>query len=348
MKWKVPPMADDIDEEAARWSEVLREAGDDPSVREAFESWRLRSPAHAAAFRRARHARALAGAVADAPEIMALRRATMARASRARPRRTVWAYGLSIAASLFVAVLLGSLVVWPGASQRIYQEVQDAVAGDVHETGVGQRSMVTLEDGSVITLNTDSRVSVHYAPSVRAITLERGQALFKVAPDRARPFIVTADGRQVTALGTEFEVHVSGQLFEVTLLEGRVAVTRGVGTAAGAAPPMELHPGQKLIAVAAEPPQVRITDVKREVSWRHGQVVFEDDRLADAVAEMNRYSRSQVVLGDAQLASLKISGAFNTGDTATFVEALTAYFPIERAEHAGDTIVLKSRAPSRG
>ncbi|WP_407353904.1 FecR family protein [Luteimonas sp. R10] len=343
MKWKAPPMAEDIDEEAARWSEVLREAGDEPSVREAFDSWRLRSPAHAAAFRRAKRARALAGAVADAPEIMALRRETMARAPGAH--RGVRTYGLSIAASLFAVALVGALVVWPGASRRIYEGVQGAVAGNVHETGVGQRAVVTLEDGSVVTLNTDSRVSVHYEPGARAITLERGQALFKVAPDRARPFVVTADGRQVTALGTEFEVHVSGRLFEVTLLEGRVAVTRDH---AGTAPPMELRPGQKLVAVAAEPPQVRAADVKREVSWRHGQVVFEDERLADAVAEMNRYSRSQVVLGDARLASLKISGAFNTGDTATFVEALTAYFPIERAERAGDTIVLKPRAPTRG
>ncbi|MFD0319595.1 FecR family protein [Lysobacter gummosus] len=84
------------------------------------------------------------------------------------------------------------------------------------------------------------------------------------------------------------------------------------------------------------------------VSWRHGQIVFENERLEDAITEMNRYSRKQIVLSDSNLASLKISGAFNTGDTSTFVEALTAYFPIEHTSAESGTIVLKPLPPVRG
>lgn len=359
MKWHATPIAngpgplpDDVDEAAARWSEVLSEdeGGADSTLRAAFEAWRDRSQAHAAAFRRVEAARALAQAFADTPDMLALRRETLARASKSRPSCAARTYGYSIAASLLVVAAVGLLILRPDAPGRMVQGVQDAIAGNVHQTAVGERSEVTLADGSVVTLNTDSRISVHYEGKTRAVTLERGQALFKVAKDRTRPFIVTADGRQVTALGTEFEVHMSERLFEVTLLEGRVSVTRErTQTAAiAAAPTAELQPGQQFVATAATVPQVRAADVRREVSWRHGQVVFENESLADAVAEINRYSRNQIVLGDTRLASLKISGAFNTGDTDTFVEAVTAYFPIERAANQRDAIVLKPRAPERG
>jgi transmembrane sensor len=359
MTWKTMPIAsgpgplpDDVDEAAARWSEILRDAGPDTdaSLRAAFESWRSRSQAHAAAFRRVEAAHALAHALADAPEMLELRRETLARASTTRPSCAPRTYGYAIAASLAAFAAVGLLILRPDAPGRIYRDVQDAIAGNVHETGIGQRSVVKLDDGSVITLNTDSRVSVHYEGGTRAVTLERGQALFKVAKDRARPFVVTADGRQVTALGTEFEVHMSERLFEVTLLEGRVSVTRErtQPTRIAVAPTAELQPGQQFVALEAAVPQVRAADVKREVSWRHGQVVFENESLADAVAEINRYSRNRIVLGDSHLASLKISGAFNTGDTDTFVDAVTAYFPIERAASQGDAIVLTPRAPERG
>ena len=359
MKWKTTPIAngpgplpDDIDEAAARWSEVLSDAepGADDALRAAFEAWRGRSQAHAAAFRRVETARALAQAVADAPDMLALRRETLARASKSRLSCAARTYGYSIAASLLVVAVTGLLILRPDAPGRMVQGVQDAIAGNVHETGIGERSVVTLADGSVLTLNTDSRVSVHYEGKMRAVTLERGQALFKVAKDRGRPFVVTADGRQVTALGTEFEVHMSERLFEVTLLEGRVSVTRERSRAAAiaAAPTAELRPGQQFVALAATVPRVRAADVKRAVSWRHGQVVFENESLADAVAEINRYSRHRIVLGDTRLASLKISGAFNTGDTDTFVDAVTAYFPIERAADSSEAIVLKPRSPERG
>ena len=359
MKWNTTPVGpgplpDDIDEAAARWSEVLHDAdaGSDGerTLRAAFEAWRGRSQDHAAAFRRVESARALAQAFSDAPEMLALRRETLTRASRGRLSCAARSYGVSIAASLFAVAAIGLLILRPDAPGRMVRGVQDAIAGNAFETGVGQRSVVTLDDGSVVTLNTDSRISVHYEGRTRAVTLERGQALFKVAKDRSRPFIVTADGRQVTALGTEFEVHMSERLFEVTLLEGRVSVTRerAQPTAIAAAPTSELQPGQQFVALATTAPQVRAADVKREVSWRHGQVVFQNESLADAVAEINRYSRDQIVLGDTRLAALKISGAFNTGDTDTFVDAVTAYFPIERAPGQRDAIVLKPRAPERG
>ena len=341
-----------MEEAAARWSEILREAGDDRRVREDFEAWRARAPAHAEAFLRAESARTLARSIADAPQMQALRRETLARVAQ-RGRRRAWLRRFAVAASLLAAIGFGVMVAGLDATRQLYHDARDTIAGNVYQTDIGQRSTVTLDDGSSITLNTDSRISVHYEPGLRSIVLERGQALFNVAKDRTRPFVVSAGGRQVTALGTEFDVRVSERMFEVTLLEGRVTVTRerrGAANPAVAIVPLaELRPGQQFVALAKAPPQVREADVKRVVSWRSGQVVFEDERLEDAVAEMNRYSRQQVVLGDDRLASLRISGAFNTGDTGTFVEALVAYFPIERdADQRSDKIVLNPRSPARG
>ncbi|HJR72793.1 MAG TPA: FecR domain-containing protein [Luteimonas sp.] len=339
-----------IEEEAARWSEILREtAPGDSRTREEFEAWRARSPEHTRAFARAQSAHALARSVADAPQMRALRGETLDRIAR-RGRRRAWTRRFAIAASVLVTAGLGVFLLRPEAARQAYRDARGTLAGNVYTTEIGQRSTVTLDDGSILTLNTDSRVSVHYETGLRSVTLERGQALFKVAKDGARPFVVEAGGRHVTALGTEFDVRVSERMFEVTLLEGRVKVTRERGDREAADMPLaELRPGQQFVEVAKARPQVREADVKRIVSWRRGQVVFEDERLADAVAEMNRYSRQQVVLGDERLASLRISGAFNTGDTGTFVEALVAYFPIERApDERKGTIVLSPRQPLRG
>jgi len=348
------PGSRSIDEDAARWSEILRER-DDPTMREAFNAWQAQSPQHAQAYARADAARRLAEMLADESQMQALRRDTLGRVAReGAQRRRRQRGGWAVAASVAVFGLLGAIGLNLGGSWKVVDDARDALAGNVYQTGVGQRESFVLADGSTITLNTDSRVSTHYRDGLRAVTLERGQALFKVAKDRTRPFVVSAGGRQVTALGTEFDVYLSSRAFEVTLLEGRVTVTRAAKAAAaaasakaaaGAAALAELRPGEQFVAAAKTAPQVRAADVRRVVSWRNGQIVFENERLSDAVAEINRYSQRKIVLADAHLASLKISGAFNTGDTGTFVEALTDYFPIERDTLANDDIVLKPRAP---
>jgi len=338
--------ADSADEAAARWSEILRDAPDQPRLREDFDAWHARSPENAAAWRRIQAANQWVRALSDSPEMQSLRRETLARVADGRLRSSRRWRRLSIAASVLLLMGAGVIALRPELARRVFPGAGETLAGNVYQTGIGQRSVVTMDDGSVVTLNTDSRLSVHYRDDLRAVTLERGQALFKVARDRSRPFVVTAGGKRVTALGTEFDVRVGERLFEVTLLEGRVGVSaEQAGTPAGrdAATLAELRPGQQFVAAGGARPLVRVADVGRVVSWRNGQIVFENERLDAAIAEMNRYSRRKVVLGDPQLASLKISGAFNAGDTHTFVEALTSYFPIRRDPGEDGRVVLESR-----
>ncbi|ULQ47534.1 FecR domain-containing protein [Flagellatimonas centrodinii] len=353
---------------AAHWSETLRSSGDDPILRRAFQAWYDLSDAHAQAFARIESARERIATVADTPALMALRNETL---NRVALRRQRWPrVALAMAASL-VAAMAGLLAFtgapWQELPGSLFEGARLALNGEtLYRTAVGERLVVTLDDGTRLTLNTDSRLVVGYQPDRRDIRMQHGQALFEVAKDANRPFVVAAGGRQVTALGTAFDVRVSDQRFEVTLIEGKVEVAESVpdeqrttGNAQrDVAPPgalstqhsplsTVLSPGQQLIAAAStgtastrSPPLVRQADIKRVTSWRNGQVIFEDDLLGNAIIEMNRYAKRRIAIADPALAELRLSGAFDTGQTGTFIEALTTYFPVTVARQNSEEIVL--------
>lgn len=373
----VPAMHADVDEMAACWSEALRNSGDDAATRTAFRAWYEADNHHAEAFARVEAARERVATVADTPALMALRNETLSRVATRRPR---WPkVALAMAASL-VAAMAGLLAFtgapWQELPGSLFEGVRLAINGQtLYRTAVGERLVVTLDDGTRLTLNTDSRLVVGFQPDRRDIRMQHGQALFEVAKDASRPFVVTAGNRQVTALGTAFDVRYNQQRFEVTLIEGKVEVAESVPDAPRAtsnasrdvaAPhpsPLTPHganvasgpaaadlspratvllPGQQLIAAATleAAPLVRHADLKRATSWRYGQVIFEDDLLGNAIIEMNRYAKRRIAIADPALAELRLSGAFDTGQTGTFIEALTTYFPVTVARQNSEEIVL--------
>lgn len=340
-----------IELQAAHWSDALRERGDQPDVRAAFERWRAEHPAHAEAFDRIDGAYRIALAANGSREMLELENEIMALGTaRDRRRGRRFAVAAAVAAGLVAIVVSGFVAT--GGSWHELQYLRDraryALAGEtLYQTAAGQRLAVVLKDGSTLTLNTDSRAIVRYRDDTRGVNLVKGQALFEVAKDPAHPFVVTAGGRKVTALGTAFDVRVSGQHFAVTLIEGRIKVeqeTPAGRTEVRTMKPAQLTAGEQLVATAADAaPIVREANVQRETSWRNGQLIFENDRLADAVKEINRYGGRRVVLDDARLGELRVSGIFNTGNTAVFVETLTNYFPLRVAESGPDEIVLAAR-----
>lgn len=338
-----------LEQEAASWNEVMSDEVD-AETRADFEQWRSTSAEHAATYARVERARLLLEGDAESRAMLALRRETLARLADRRPSRRP-----RMAALAACTVLVGSLLTgfavnggdWRGLPQTLQDHARYLLHGELaRSTARGERLTLVLEDGSVLTLNTDSRARIRYSDEQRRITLERGQALFEVARDTARPFVVTAGDQEVRALGTAFDVRLSGAQVEVTLLEGRVTVgaaAAAIASDTAVAPhraPTVLEPGQQLVAHARDLPQLHQPDVQRVVSWRNGQVIFQDDPLASAVEEMNRYARRQVVLADDRLEALRVSGAFDTGNTALFVEALTSYFPIRVVSRQSDHIVL--------
>lgn len=337
--------------EAAQWSDALRHSPDDAGLRAAFTRWQAASALHAAAFARIDAAYATALAAGPSRELLAMRSRSLSRVaalqSRRQRRRRV--AGLAAAAALLLALV----AIWP--SDGVWQpadlqlRLRYALTGDAYyRTAVGERLNVSLGDGSRLALNTDSRVAIQYRDGQRGVRLLQGQAMFEVTRDSERPFVVHAGGRRVTALGTAFDVRLFEQRFEVTLIEGSVSVESDAPTthSAPSLPPARLEPGERFVAAATRLPVIERADVRRAISWRDGQVIFENDPLADAVREMNRYGGPAILFGDdPSLAGLRISGAFNTGNTAGFVATLTSYFDVRVVEADERRIVLARRTP---
>ena len=325
-------------EQAASWFDRISTGTCPVSESAEFERWRAMSPAHGLAFAEIEAAHAEARAAADSGAMLALRHEALSRFIMPRVRgKRRFAIGGAIAASL---VAVAGTWAFTGLSQNKAEEAASATA-PVFRTAIGERLTVALPDGSSATLNTASRLQLAYSSGERRLILQQGQALFRVAKGQARPFIVQALDRIVTAHGTLFDVRIEpDKKVKVALLEGEVSVASAYATAS---PAMQLRPKDVLVASTNHVEVSREAEIEKEISWREGLIIFEDESLADAVAEVNRYVRNPIVLQDERLRQIRVSGAFRAGETAAFVEALQLSFPVRVAKRDNDQIVLAYR-----
>lgn len=330
--------------QAAVWYVKIRTGTPTEAERQDFERWLARDPANAAAFRQYEALWASLGPYGADAEVLALRRKLLTAAGHRRLEAAQWR-GAALAASLLVCLAVIGMAVFSALHR-----------GQAYSTSLGQHSIVRLEDASTVELNTESKIETAYTPTERAVTLVRGQALFQVARDAARPFVVYVADRRIVALGTAFDVRLSGEAVRITLVEGRVAVTSSLqpgqrsspeegwpGEERTSAERLILLPGEQLIASATGSARVRATDATAVTSWRDGRLMFSDEPLADAVAEVNRYSRVKIEVSDPMLTGYRVSGVFRTGQTSGFISALEARFPIRVEEHGSRRIVLRHR-----
>ena len=291
--------------QAAAWLARLRseERGRDDEA--GFRAWLAESERHRHAFDAVNTAWEVAGGLAaDSALFVAPARREQ------RSRRAV----LAGAAGLVAAV----------AGAGVWRE---AFAG-TYATGVGEQRRVALADGSLVILDTDTRVRVRLGDHTRAVSLIQGRAHFDVAKDAARPFVVSAGGEQVTALGTAFDVERHADAVSVVLMHGRVAIRRE--DAAPSAPPTTvLQPGDRVVVSTAAPPRHDRPDLARLTAWQSGRAVFDNEPVAQAVAEMNRYSRRPIVIADPAVGALRVSGVYSTGDTEAFARSLSTLLPVE-------------------
>lgn len=321
---------------AADWDARLRNPDCSDAERASFRAWCEADPSHRQAYDLLQDAVSTLLSAAHYPEMRALRDAALNEGQTRDKRR----YALVACLALFALMLpVAASLLMPGQARPGQIETEGPT---YYATTVGQRSGITLEDGSVITLNTDSRVHVDYSGEQRLITLLKGQALFEVAKDPDRPFIVTAGSQRVLALGTTFDVRLNETAVEVILVEGKVEIEE-LPAAPGKQPTplVQLASGERLVASpAARQPEVTRIDTNKATSWREGYVTFEDTPLPEAIAEMNRYSTVRIVPEGDGISTLHITGLFRAGQQARFTEALQVYFPIE-AKRDGNVIVLK-------
>ncbi|WP_226468805.1 FecR family protein [Luteimonas panaciterrae] len=333
MKRTEGPSDRDSLERASAWCLRLAEGELSANEQADLQAWLDADPQHHDLLTAAQRAWRITGEQPTHPRMQALRRAALedAHASRRARRRTAM---LATAACCLLAVGL----VWWWWMPRVYQ------------TGIGERTSVTLADGSTLLLDAATRVEVRIRAQRRDLRLEYGRATFAVAKDPSRPFSVSAGDSTVIATGTRFSVERLPRQLRVVLYEGRVEVADNGVAASGIAHTDANHnrtltPGQELIASSDATRDTRIArvDTGNARAWERGLLVFRDESLDLAVARVNRYSRQTLRIGDTAASRIRISGVFKAGDTPAFVAGVTSAFPL-RANRGDDAIVLESRS----
>lgn len=308
--------------QAAVWVTKLHSEDRSPEMEQEFLKWQAQSAEHRLAFEKTTDAWMAVGnvKVADAYKAVAARnRKPMGGGYRSM---SWWLAGGATAAVLAIGVLVG-------------QQWWDS---GLYGTDVGEQRMVMLDDGSRMTLNTDTQVRVHFGDRQRTVSVNHGEAIFEVAKDPARPFVVRASGSEVVAVGTAFSVRYgaiaagTSKELTVTLIEGQVNVRPAAESAVDAIVPdriISMKAGDRLRLdrdahrTTKATPRVDRPNLEQVTAWKRNEVVFDAVTLPNAVAEMNRYSRTPIVLVDElSRSNLAVSGLFHAGDSFGFANAV--------------------------
>lgn len=343
----------ELEEEAAIWVWRLDDDNVSAETRAEFEQWLRRDSRHRRAFEElggvwqsldelaeAKRDEKVATFVAEEQRLYAN---TTPKPGRGHLRRWLpWA----MAASL--AVMVGGLS-W-------YQRGNES---QTLATAVGQQRSVTLADGSIVQLNTNTILETHFTRGQRVIHLTKGEASFNVARNPDRPFLVHAGNTVVRAVGTEFNVRLRDTMdVEVIVTEGKVEVTPQTGASTKTvvateslkpimAARSELTAGQRFEATAASPvATITPATVSNTLAWREGAIVFDGEPLVQAIAELNRYTDTRLVVADASIHDLRVGGRFRTGDVDGFLEALTKAFPVTTRRTSDHLVYIHARVPA--
>ena len=302
-----------LDAVAARWVARVDRCPLSPSEAQALEQWLAAGTRHRGAFARAQAAlayfdRDVAEAVAadGLPPVQEQTGVEPALVNMTR-RRLLWiGGGIAGAAAASVAALT----------------LTDTAPTVGYSAKRGEIRLVQLGDGSMITLDTASAVAVQYHRRTRNVDLLAGRALFDVAKDKARPFVVTAGGLRVQAVGTSFVVRkAEAHPPEVLVQEGLVDVGQDLAKA-----PIRVGANMRVVASTNAGPALSVTSVDpaavtRELAWRQGMLAFEDVSLATVAEEFARYSDARIIITDPKLAAVTITGLFAANNPFGFARA---------------------------
>lgn len=341
---------------AAEWMARLR-GTDDPQVHEAYARWQEAQPENRASAEELDQIWEAVGVLGDDPLVQDI--------LAAPPRRrfldglsTLMAPRLAAGALVGLALVLAILPVWRFLN-----------TGEVYETLSGEQRIVELADGSRLHLNVATRLEVTLRDDVRDVQLVQGQAFFEIAKDPNRPFVVTAGDKEITVLGTKFDVLLQGGDTRVTVIEGKVAVTSlGSDSTEGPhTPPPQFEPEAKGPKVAkSDTPRLELTTrdaiswprsappsslaptsaIAAVEAWRSGKVVFDRTPLEQAVHELDRYTPTRVRLASAELGALAVSGVFyvdRLADVDALIFALENSLPITVERRNDELLLLSSR-----
>jgi len=370
MSRKAPRVNQQVLEEASAWFVTFRSQDTDGSAGRDFHEWLKRSPEHIRAYLE------IAAIYADIPapeqgrtplelierakstpdlNVIALNIDPVDAQSSPWPRpgvqaapnigRRRFATQVMLAASILVCAFVGA---WSYLGRNTY------------DTGIGEQRSITLQDGSIVELNARSKVRIVFDERQRDVELLEGQALFRVAKDHSRPFVVHAGTASVRAVGTQFDVNRTSKVTTVTVLEGRVAVLSATsapeqaagavtgptvpGSPVGASPADSRRPvpagdvltkpterGGEVFLVSGEQMTVTPTEARKAdrpnvaaaTAWTQHLLVFDDTALSDVLEEFSRHTTRRIVVDSPELASLKISGQYTSTNPDSLLRFLS-------------------------
>lgn len=327
---KVIPLASKqaIREEASLWLSRL-DRGLAPAETRELQAWMGRSSAH-------RQALVMLASLWDNMSIVEELSSLFPLQESAAQQRPVASMANFYRAALMATILIGLLV---GAIRMSGNRAGESEALAFHSeytTRVGEQQVRALPDGSILQLNTDTRLDVMYGPDQRLIRLDRGEVHFKVTPDPGRPFVVQAGDRAIRAVGTAFNVQLQGaDCLELVVTEGKVLLTRETKPAAGrpaARDDLILEAGEKVAAVSetlGDIERLAPADIQTELAWQRGFLIFEGEPLESVLAEVGRYTDMTFDIADEPLHRFLIAGYFKAGDVDGLLSSLRENFNID-------------------
>ena len=346
------PDAETIRKEAAGW--IAKLDGDDSmslEERDALRRWIRRSSAHRQAIRDAAELWGSLNILTElAPESIELADPWTKRQPGAVSRGAKWRW-FAAAASFVVVLFVGAFLT---------RENPLLSTNGFYATAVGDQQSVTLADGSVIELNTDTRLRIDYSSGLREVVLLRGEAHFTVAKIDQMPFQVRAGFGQVLAVGTAFSVYLRHGTVDVTVTEGRVSVSANATLGETPLSPgaqltdpdsVILNAGQVATLKNASPTDVASIELKslsdRELSrrmlWKNGVLAFSRTPLRDVVAEINRYTTLEIQFSNEAVADIPVIARFPIGDTEMMLEIFESNFDLAVTYTGPNRVLLSAK-----
>ncbi|WP_165837146.1 FecR family protein [Phenylobacterium hankyongense] len=315
--------------DASAW--IVRLQDPQASDAEAFDAWLSASEANGLAYDRALAVWDEFGAAG--PEVLA---GLAAAADRIRERGFGWRRGLIAAGGLAAAAAV-ALAVLP--------QVAAPPTEQVFATAHGERRTVKLADGSTIDMNAGSRLTVALGRGERRVAMSDGEAVFDVAADARRPFLIAAGDRTVRVVGTQFDVRRRGDELSVTVARGVVEVRPAEG-ASGAA--FRLHPGQRLDHLQGAPDgRVSAAEPQEVFGWRAGRLVYRDQPLSQVVEDLNLQFDRPIRLEDRVLGQTRISGVLVLDNEAAIIRRLALMVPITAVPTDSGVLLKRDGASKR-
>jgi len=307
----IPP--DDVQAEAALWLVRLQSDTRTEAHVAAFHHWLSADASHAVAFEAVNSTWDISGRL---PRDL---RGTVSRPAVSNRRKV-----MAGAATLLAGA--GTFAFWRGAEARTFQ------------TDVGEQKHVSLDDGTRLLLDTDTKLIVRFSENQRTTDLQYGRVNFRVATDPIRPFVVNAAETKVIAEPSNMDVRLDGAQLSVVLIKGAADIVRP------SVQPEKMQTGERIIVDAQGFRRRDAPALIPLLAWQTGQAVFENGRLSDAAAEMNRYSNIKLMIPDPEARELRVSGTYTVGDNVSFANSVARLLPVKLVQGQGRIAIVPDKA----